>query len=143
MSQVVAMLEAKLLPAFENLAQRITNDFPLVMTRAHSGCSSDNAFICVRCILKNASFPENDKVSLCIHLTCLQTEPQITAYVVWGNSHVEAEFHYDWLVVSDRVIRHLEKDLPRLSAALIEAVRRKEPLDEENNTFYDGWASNH
>ncbi len=142
MSQVVAMLEAKLLPAFENLAQQITNDFPLVMARADSRRSSDNAFICVHCILKNASFPENDNVSLCIHLTSLHTEPQITAHVVWGNSQVEAEFHYDWLVVSDRVIRHLEKDLPRLYDALIEAVRRKEPLDEENFTFHD-WASNH
>ncbi len=143
MSSVVETLEAKLLVPFENLAKRLTNEFPNVQARAYStsvGSLTEyqGHLICVDCLLTDASHDETDNVALCVDLAYLTTHPKINADVVWGHpsGHSEADFFSDWqsssdwLEVSDETLESLYADLPRLCETLIEAVRRRKPSNE-------------
>jgi len=142
MSFVVETLEAKLLVPFENLAKRLSNQFPNVRTQVYSysvGSLTEyqGHSIGVECLFTDASLNETDNVALSVDLAYLTTQPRISAGVGWGHpsGHSEALFGVggispEWDEVSDEILEKLYADLPRLYEVFIEAVRRRKPSDE-------------
>ena len=142
MSSLVETLEAKLLVPFENLAKRLSNQFPNVRAQVYSySVGSLTEFqghsIGVDCLFTDAAFDETDNVALSVDLAYLTTLPRISAGVGWGHpsGHSESLFGVggsstEWDEVSDEVLENLYADLPRLYKYLIEAVRRRKPSDE-------------
>ena len=142
MSSLVETLEAKLLVPFENIAKRLSNQFPNVRTQVYSysvGSLTEyqGHTIGVECLFNDASFDEPDNVALSVDLAYLTTRPRISAGVGWGHpsGHSEATFGVggsstEWDEVSDEMFERLYAELPRLNEAFIEAVRRRKPSDE-------------
>jgi len=132
MSSVVEILEGELIALFEDLANRVKDQFPNVSARVYShpvGQATDyqGHSIGVDCLLHDAPEPDNITLQVClVHLT---TEPKISADVCWGHpsGRVEAEFLSEPVDVSDEVVKNLYSDLPRLSENLVEAVQRGRP----------------
>ena len=136
MNGVVENLEHKLLTPFNELAERLRAEFPNVWTKVYSqSVGSLTEYqghqIVIDCLLKDAPDDRPDNVALGVDLRHLTTVPKIDADVCWGHpsGHVEAEFSFDPIEVSDQVLTDLYSDLPRLYEALIAAVRRGKPSD--------------
>ena len=142
MTSIVEELEEKLLRKFEALADRLTNEFSNVQVRAYSApvgslTEYQGHDFYVDCLFTDASVEETDNVALTVSLAHLTTRPRINAAVVWGhpNAHTEATFFADWHTsndwpdVSEEILERLCADIPRLSSALVEAVRRRRPSD--------------
>jgi hypothetical protein len=134
MSSVVETLEAKLLIPFENLAKRLSNQFPNVSAQVYShsvGSATEyqGHSIGVSCLLADSPEPNNVVLEVC--LAYLTTRPKIYADVCWGHpsGHIEAEFPSESVIVIDKVLEDLYAELPRLSESLVEAVRRRKPSD--------------
>ena len=142
MSSLVKTLETKLLVPFENLAKRLSNQFPNLRAQVYSysvGSLTEyqGHSIGVDCLLTDAPLDETDNVALCVDLAYLTTRPRISAGVGWGHpsGHSEASFGVcgsstEWDEFSDEVLENLYAELPRLSESLVEAVRRRKPSDE-------------
>ena len=142
MNSIVNKLEGKLLVPFEALADRLTNEFQNVQARAYSvpeGSLTEyqGHGLYVDCLFTDAFDDETDNVALTVSLAYLTTTPRINAGVCWGHpkAYIEASFcpeclsSEDWPEVSDEVLDRLYADIPRLSAALIDAVKRRKSGD--------------
>ena len=143
MNSLVKKLEERLLPEFEEVAEKIRATIPDVLVRVYSSSSGSlteyqGYDFWIDCILTN-HYSETDNVALGVQLCHITTTPRISADVCWGypNSYTEAEF-YEWygsfaengLKVSGEVLEDLYKDLPRLYEALFEALERRKPGNE-------------
>ena len=140
---LVKKLEERLLPEFEEIAEKIRNEIPDVFVKVYSSSSGSLTEFQGRDFLIDCIFTdyyrETDNVALGVNLCHITTIPRISADVVWGSPscYTEGEF-YEWygsftengLKVSDEVLENLYKDLPRLYEALFTALRRRKPLDE-------------
>ncbi len=148
MNSLVIKLEEKLLPEFQKIANRINQTIPNVKASVYGSSAGSltnyqGYDFFIDCILTAYILYEAeevaDNVALSVGLCHLTTTPRISADVCWGHpsGHCEADFpdywigsSNDWLIVSDKVLEDLYKDLPRLYEALFEALRRRIPGDE-------------
>jgi hypothetical protein len=137
MDALVEKLEKELIPAFEALADRVVREFPTVNARAYShsvGSATDyhGHSMGVDCLVEDASDDESDNVCLTVSLAFLTTQPRVNADVCWGhpNGDIEASFFsdwesaFDWPEASVEILDRLCADIPRLSDALLKAVKR-------------------
>jgi hypothetical protein len=135
MSSVVAQLEEKFRVPFENLAKRLSDDFPyLSSAKVESHPFGFDEYLGhsmhVSCLLHyKHALSEADNVALSISLSKLTSTPKLNADVCWGHpsGYLEAEFTSSDLDFNDETLEKLYADLPRLSESLIEAVRRRKP----------------
>jgi hypothetical protein len=145
MHPLVKKLEERHLPEFEEIAERIRREIPNVSVRVYSAevgslTQYQGHGFYIDCLFLGAfEDSEPDNVGLIVGLGYLTTSPRISADVGWGypSGYNEASFR-DWggifpnegIIVSDKVLEDLYKDLPRLYEALFEALRRRKPPDE-------------
>lgn len=141
---LVKKLEEKLLPEFEEVAEKIRRETVNINVSV-DGYSVGAATqyqgygFCIDCILTDASSNESDNVALCVSLGHLTTIPKIDADVSWGypSGYIEASFLNSWssfpsensTKVSNEILEDLYKTLPRLYEALFEALERRKPAD--------------
>ncbi len=139
MTPLVAKLEKRLLPAFEEVAAKIRQEIPNVSVSVESYSVGSDEHLghgyAISCLLIPSWDYEIDLVDMCVNLSHLVKTPKIDAYVCWGHpsGHLEAEFpknSNNSLEITDEVLEDLYKDLPRLYEALFEALKRRKPGDE-------------
>lgn len=141
---LVKNLEKKLLPEFQEIVDRIIKTVPNASVRACSSAVGSltnfqgHSFF-IDCMFVEDILSETDNVALGIELCHLTTVPKINADVCWRHpsGHTEANFpdywigsSNDWIVVLDKVLEDLYKDLPRLYEALFRALKRRKPGNE-------------
>ena len=141
---LVKKLEEKLLPEFQEIVDQINQTIPDVSVTIDSsptGSLTDfqGYSFHIDCLFTKNISSENDNVCLGVGLCHLTTTPKIDAYVCWGHpsGHSEAEFPIyiegfsnNSLIVTDKILEDLYKNLPRLYEALFEALKRRKPGDE-------------
>jgi hypothetical protein len=136
---LVEKLEQRLLPEFEEVAERIRQEIPHVSVQVLSRSSGLENYlrhwININCWLKGAYYLEDVDLDLEVGIEHLATKPRIDATVCWEQGYIEAEFFSDWTKIvdlpeaSDEILAKLSQDLPRLYEALFEALRRRKPKD--------------
>lgn len=144
MYSLVKKLEKRLLPKFEEIAEKIRGEIPNVVVQVYSAeigllTQFQGYGFCIDCTLTDVSLDKTDNVCLDVSLGYLTTNPRISAGVGWGHpsGHSEAEFR-DWsgifpdegIIVTDEILEDLYKDLPRLYEVLFAALRRRRPSNE-------------
>jgi hypothetical protein len=134
MNPIVETLERELLTPFREFAEQLSATYPNVQARVYShemGSLTEyqGHGIFIDCLLTDAPGNLPDNVALCVDLAHLNSSLIISADVYWGHpsGRVEAEFSFDPVEVSDKVLSELYADLPRLYEALTEEVRRGKP----------------
>ena len=152
MNPLVKKLEARLLPEFEEVAEKIRATSPDVLVRVYPSSSGSLTEFQGYEFWIDCDFikplGEFDNVTLGVAFCHITTIPRIHADVSWGlpSNYTEADF-YDiypesessqWygsftengLIVTDEILEDLYKDLPRLYEALFEALKRRKPANE-------------
>jgi hypothetical protein len=132
MKAIVADLERELLPPFKELAESVPAQFPGVKADVKSqsyDSPADFHHIYISCLLPDVPHYRPDLVELIVGLYDLSSSPKINADVCWGHpsGYVEAEFSFDPVEASAKVLNELYADLPRLYESFIEAVKRGRP----------------
>jgi hypothetical protein len=136
---LVEKLEKRLLPEFEEVAEKIRQEIPDVDVKVQTySIGSDvhlgHCFV-ISSLLKTDYCDDYDDLALQVWLERITTTPRINADVCWGKGGYEAEFYSDWTntddlhVYSNELFEELCQDLPRLYDALFEALRRRKPKD--------------
>ena len=139
MNPLVKQLKERLLPEFEEIAQRVRQEIEdvkvAVKYNSYGFPDHELHFYFINCSF-GAWNDEDDDVDLSVELY-LQDIPRINADVCWASGRIEKEFYENWQSsrvdfpeVSDKVLEDLYKDLPRLYTALFEALKRRKPIDE-------------
>ena len=146
---LVEKLEKRLLPEFEEIAERIRQEIPNIGVTVYSlPCGSLTTWqghdFHIDCLLMDivvmTDNPDDlpDNIALTVGLGHLTTVPKMFADVVWGypSGSSEANFRDDGeifpnegMIVTDELLEDLYADLPRLYEALFEALRRRKPKD--------------
>ena len=132
MNAIVTDLERELLRPFKELAKSVLAQYPDAKADGKSqsfGPLSDYHHIYISCLLPDVPHYRPDLVELIVAIYDLNSSPKINADVCWGHpsGYVEAEFSFDPVDASDKVLNELYADLPRLYEAFIEAVKRGRP----------------
>lgn len=146
---LVEKLEKRLLPEFEEVAEKILQEILHIKVDVYSlPCGSLTTYqghdFHIDCILMDiATLMENpddlpDNIALTVGLGHLTTIPKFYADVVWGypSGSLEVRFKDDdgmfpdeGMIVTDEILEELYQDLPRLYEALFEALRSRKPRD--------------
>lgn len=136
---LVEKLEERLLPEFEEVAERIRQEIPNIGVKVLSLSGGSGIHLghhlSINCWLKDDYFNDNDYLDLQVSLERITTTPRINADVCWVKGSFEAEFYSDWTNTdnlreySNNLFEELCQDLPRLYEALFEALRRRKPCD--------------
>lgn len=135
MNPLIKKLEERLLPEFEEIAEKIRREMLDVKVTVKS-CLFGLPHKMHYCII-NCSYGLYDDydIELCVVLH-LHDTPRINADVCWSTGYIEAEFYENWQSnadfpeVSEKILKELYKDLPRLYEALFEALKRQKPSNE-------------
>lgn len=134
---LVEKLEKRLLPEFEEVAEKIRQEIPNVSSKVESHSFGFDEYLGhsfgIGCLLTPIWY-EPDNVALTISLSNLAAIPKIHADVCWGHpsGSLEAEFPINSglsIEASDENLVKLYQNLPRLYEALFEALRRRKPRD--------------
>lgn len=132
---LVKKLEKKLLPEFEEVAEKIRLEIPNVSAKVESHSFGFDEYLGhsfgISCLLTPIC-GEADNVALNVSLSNLVAIQKIHADVCWGHpsGYIEVEFPIDSKLsveVTDKILEDLYQDLPRLYEALFEALRRRKP----------------
>lgn len=136
---LVEKLEKRLLPEFEEVAERIRQEIPNIGVKVLSFSGGSGVYLgyhfSINCWLKDEYYNDNDYLDLQVSLERITTTPRISADVCWVKGSIEAEFYSDWTNTddlreySDELFEELCQDLPQLYEALFEALRRRKPHD--------------
>jgi len=135
MNPLVKKLEERLLPEFEEVAEKIRLEIPNVRVDVYSDTVGSltqyqGYSFWIDCLF-TADYGEPDNIALDVSLGYLTTSPRICAgageasFRDWSGS-----FPNEGIMVSDEVLEDLYKDLPRLYEALFQALKRRKPADE-------------
>ena len=140
----VTKIESDILALFRRTADELSMKYPNVKARAYSSPTGSapqyqGHDIGIDCLLTNAPITQSDNVALSVSLCHLTTQPKINAEVCWGHPSgvVEASFYEgwgksdDWPLATNETIDKLIQDLPRLIAALEQAVKRGRPPESQ------------
>jgi hypothetical protein len=134
---LVEKLEKRLLPKFEEVAERIGREIPNVSAKIESHSFGFNKYLGhsfgISCLLIPVC-GETDNVALTVSLSNLVATPKIDAGVGWGHpsGYIEADFPMaseSSIEASEENLDKLYQDLPRLYESLFEALRRRKPHD--------------
>ena len=146
---LVEKLEKRLLPEFEEVAERLRQEIPNVKVSVSSDTvGSETQYqgygFWLECLLLEITvFTESseelpDNIGLDVSLGYLTTTPRLCADVGWGYPSGSSEANFkDWsgffpnegMIVTDELLEELYQDLPRLYEALFEDLRRRKPRD--------------
>ena len=140
----VSKIESEILALFRRTADELSMKYPNVKVRAYSSPSGSATQyqghdIVIDCLLTNAPIAQSDNLALSVSLCHLTTQPKINADVCWGHPSgaIEASFYEgwvkndDWPLATKETIDKLIQDLPRLIAALEQAIKRGQPLESQ------------
>lgn len=136
---LVEKLEKRLLPEFEEIAEKIRQEIPNIIVKVNTFSGGSGVYLghhfSISCWLQNDYCNDYDCIDLQVSLERLTTTPRICADVCWGKGRYEVEFYSDWTNThslreySDELFEELCHDLPRLYETLFEALRRRKPKD--------------
>lgn len=134
---LVHELERRVLPSFHDLAARLNGEIPRVVAQVYShpvGSRTDfqGHALGVECRLLDTPAGRPDNVALEVGLRHLTSDAKLDASVCWGDpsGHAEAELLPTPIAATEAASDELLAALPRLAAALREALRRGQPPEE-------------
>ena len=113
-------------------ADAVREQHPACAVRVHSHAVGERTEFQGRTVLLEVTLEDGEAIVLAVTAAYLTTLPRIDADVSWSHGNIEAATwdsgsSTEWTVATAEHVAHLDRDLPRLLAALREGIVRGRP----------------